>query len=96
MVFQPSNLTDEVLRAVEALKAEGAREVYLFGSRARGDSRPHSDIDVAVSGLPAARFYAAAASASTRAGRTVDMIDLDSRSPFAEYLRSSGELRRVG
>lgn len=37
----------------------GARRLVLFGSRARGDCRPESDIDLAVYGMPAqnrARF----------------------------------------
>jgi predicted nucleotidyltransferase len=31
-----------------ALKAEGVTRLYLFGSRARGDARPDSDLDVLV------------------------------------------------
>jgi uncharacterized protein len=31
-----------------ALEAEGATSLYLFGSRARGDHRPDSDVDVFV------------------------------------------------
>ena len=30
----------------------GARKLVLFGSRARGDNRPRSDIDLAVYGMP--------------------------------------------
>ena len=30
----------------------GARKLVLFGSRARGDNRPRSDIDLAVFGMP--------------------------------------------
>ena len=49
-------MTDElkvsVDRAASALKAVGAKEVYVFGSASKGQMRPDSDIDLAVSGLP--------------------------------------------
>ena len=31
------------------LRAQGVKRLYLFGSRARGDARPDSDLDVLVS-----------------------------------------------
>jgi uncharacterized protein len=39
-----------------ALKAEGATAIYIYGSRARGEERPDSDLDVFVEYDPAARF----------------------------------------
>ena len=35
----------------EAARQHGVRRVWLFGSRARGEHRPKSDIDLAVSGV---------------------------------------------
>ena len=46
-----------IQRAAEELKAAGAREVYVFGSVAKGTSDLGSDLDLAVSGLPPAVFY---------------------------------------
>lgn len=38
------------------LKQEGATEVFLFGSAARGGLHDCSDVDLAVSGLDPAKF----------------------------------------
>jgi uncharacterized protein len=93
-------MTDEmkqlIERAVQALKAAGAREVYLFGSAARGQLRAGSDIDLAVSGLPPERFYRAGSQAEDALGRPLDLIDLDEVTPYTQYLKEESELQRVG
>jgi predicted nucleotidyltransferase len=38
--------------AARILKTAGSREVYVFGSAAKGDVDTANDIDLAVSGLP--------------------------------------------
>jgi len=38
------------------LRREGVAKLYVFGSRARGDARPDSDLDVLVEVAPDARF----------------------------------------
>ena len=51
---------DLLLRTKEAcklLQAFGASAVYLFGSILREDFGRHSDVDIAVSGLPEDRLY---------------------------------------
>ncbi len=83
-------------RAVLALKAAGAREVYLFGSAARGQLREDSDVDLAVSGLPPELFYRAGGQAEDVLGRPLDLIDLDEITPFTQYLKEESELQRVG
>ena len=83
-------------RAAAALKAAGAREVYVFGSACLGELRENSDVDMAVSGLPPAVFFRAMAAAGDALDRPLDLIDLDEDSPFTRYLKRQGELRRVG
>ncbi len=85
-----------VRQAVAALIEAGAREVYLFGSSARRVDRPESDVDLAVVGLPPQSFFRAVGLARRVLKRPVDLVDLDEANPFTDYLKESGELRRVG
>ena len=91
-----NDLKQLIERAVVALKAAGAREVYLFGSAARGQMCEDSDIDLAVSGLPPELFYRAGAAAEDALGRSLDLVDLDEITPFTQYLKEESELQRVG
>lgn len=89
-------IESRIEEAAAALKAAGAREVYLFGSAAKGKLRENSDIDLAISGLPPEVFFHAMGRASRAVGRPVDLVDLDEDNPFTRYLKEEGELRRVG
>ena len=69
----PEPITD-LLRSVEGVKA-----AWLFGSVARGQSRPDSDLDVAVLGsrpLSAGTKKRLMEQLARRCGRPVDLIDL--------------------
>jgi predicted nucleotidyltransferase len=81
------DLKEEIGKAAAALRAAGAREVYLFGSAARGNLRENSDIDMAVSGLPPKRFFHAMGEVSRIFNRSLDLIDLDEDNPFTRYLK---------
>jgi len=93
-------MTDEMRKLIEkaavALKEAGAREVYLFGSQARGDIHEESDIDLAVSGLPPDKYFKAMGDAGDILRRPIDLIDLDEVNPFTRYLIEEKELRRIG
>lgn len=86
----------QIQRATAVLKAAGAREVYVFGSAASEKMRTDSDVDIAVSGLPPEVFFRAMSDAERALGRPLDLIDLDEDNPFTRYLKSEGELLRVG
>lgn len=48
-----SNLADLYQRLSMLAAKYGAKKLILFGSRARGDHHPRSDIDLAIYGMPA-------------------------------------------
>ena len=93
-------MTEEIKGSIErvasALKAVGAKDLYVFGSASKGQMRPNSDVDLAVSGLPPEVFFRAMGIASRALGRQVDLVDLDEDNPFTEYLKHHQELVRVG
>jgi uncharacterized protein len=84
-----------VMAAANLLRSLGATQVFIFGSAARGELRPDSDVDLAVTGLPAQVYFSAISKASDLLGRPVDLVDLDDPTPLVRYLLGSGELVRV-
>jgi len=74
----------------------GATKVILFGSRARGDARLGSDIDLAAEGIPPEVFFAAGAALERAAkGFSVDLVPLESATPYLlECIDREGRLLR--
>jgi len=92
---------DEAVRrdlalATKILKEGGASEVYVFGSALADEMRPGSDLDLAVRGIPPERYFRVGGQVMLAVSRPVDIIDLDSPTPFTEFLIRKGKLRRVG
>lgn len=70
----------------------GVLEAYLFGSVARGEARPGSDVDIAVAGCPPAMFYQLAAKLERTLALPLDLINLDvAPRDFAEPIRALGQ-----
>ncbi|MCE5325005.1 MAG: nucleotidyltransferase domain-containing protein [Planctomycetaceae bacterium] len=84
-----------LVEAAQALKDLGATAVYVFGSTTRGHQRKHSDVDLAVEGLPPTVFFKAIARTSRILGRPVDLVDLDKDDEFTGHLRRSGDLKNL-
>jgi len=84
-----------IRRAAEILKAEGAREVYLFGSEVDGTPGKGLDVDLAVTGLPPTCYYHVVGLLLAVIRRPLDLVDLDESTPFTEYLKVKGNLQRV-
>ncbi len=95
LAMNKNESSDLIRKAAEKLKSFGAKEVYVFGSAAEGKMRADSDIDMAVSGLPAEAFFEAMGEASAILGGPLDLISLDWGGPFVEHLRRKGRLKRV-
>jgi len=93
MDTQTQQLLDKV---AVLLKKAGAQDVFIFGSATKDTFTKTSDIDLAVSGLPAQVFFRVLGQIEDILKRPVDLIDLDEQTPFTKYLREEGELQRVG
>jgi predicted nucleotidyltransferase len=89
-------LKERIAKAAEALRREGAQEVYVFGSAATGHLREGGDVDLAVSGLPPRRYLDALGEAIDILQAPVDLLDLDQDNPFSQHLKEERELVRVG
>ncbi len=94
----PTTLSEKeaVLAVANLLRSMGASQVFVFGSLVKGELPPDSDIDLAVSGLPANVYFSAISRASDILGRPVDLLDLDDDTPLVRHLLGGGELVRVG
>lgn len=91
----PESHAGDVARAIKILQKTGCSEVYIFGSLARGESGPHSDIDIAVKGLPAALFYKTGAAMLMELEHPFDLVSLDDAGSFRSFLESHEVFIRV-
>lgn len=86
---------EELERAIDILVQQGAAEIYLFGSMARGESGPYADWDIAVRGPLKERFFKALGLLLRHLERETDLINLDEGSPFSKYVTGKKELLRI-
>lgn len=89
------DIASVLANAARILREEGASEVYVFGSFARGSVGPDSDLDLAVAGLPEGRILIAMNRLLAELGRLSDLVQAEREPEFMTYLRSTGAIRRV-
>ena len=73
----------------EIARRYGVGRVLLFGSSATDQSEAH-DIDLAVEGLAASRFFSFYAELMFGLSKPVDLVDLARKSRFTEMIRRDG------
>ena len=94
MIF-PETYQKDIDTAIGILKEEGCSEVYIFGSVASGESNENSDIDIAVKGIKAEKFFKIYAKLSNALEHQVDLIDISSDKRFAKHIFKTGKITRV-
>lgn len=93
----PYEYQEDIKKATKILKENGAKEVFIFGSIANGKFNENSDIDIAVKGLCAEKFYKVASILMFELQNEFDLIDLDDKeNRFSQMLLNVGGLLKVG
>ena len=93
----PHSYQEDIKKATQILKENGAKEVFIFGSIANGKFNENSDIDIAVKGLNEKDFYKVASMLMFELKNEFDLIDLDDKqNRFSQMLLTVGGLLKVG
>lgn len=93
----PFSYQEDIKKAIQILKNNGAKEVFIFGSIANGKFNENSDIDIAVKGLNENEFYKVASILMFELENKFDLIDLDDKeNRFSQMLLNIGGLLKVG
>jgi predicted nucleotidyltransferase len=92
----PQKYRKDIETAVNLLKGEGCRSIYLFGSLVTGKSRGESDIDIGIKGLPQGKFFETCARVYFAMDNDIDIVDFDNNAGFYDLLRRQGEVVEIG
>lgn len=82
---------DQIDRAVEVARRYGATRVLLFGS-ALDHPETARDLDLAVDGIPGWDFFRMAAEIDRALRVPIDVIPMDSDTPFIRHIRERGRV----
>lgn len=92
----PEKYLNDIQKAVDILKKEGCTEIFIFGSLVKLVYDGRSDIDIAVKGLPANRYFKVVGKLELELDTSIDVVDLDEEeNNFVKLLKEKGELVRV-
>lgn len=86
----------EIRQSYDFLKANGAKEVFLFGSRYDGTFSANSDLDLGVKGFPPENYFSAIVDLEYSTKLRIDLVDFDSQSDFYEHLVKHNAVVKLG
>lgn len=92
----PAAFQEDIQRAVKILKESGCTDIYLFGSISRGKISGSSDIDIAMRGCPQGKFFSLLGKLIMVLNHSIDLVNLDNKDAFSQYLEKEGVLVRIG
>jgi predicted nucleotidyltransferase len=89
----PADLLKDIKQAESILLNHGALKNILYGSLARGDYRPVSDIDLCVEGMPDENYFRAVAECLMTIQRPISILDFqDTYGYFSERILREGRI----
>ena len=88
----PPSYKEDIEKAIEILKNEGCKDIYLFGSLTKGNIKDGSDIDLAIKGCPSGKYFNLIGRLMVELDHSVDLVNLDKDEDFASFLDKEGEL----
>ena len=92
----PYSYQEDIKKLIQILKDNGATEIFIFGSIAKGNINENSDIDIAIKGINAKDFYRVASILMFELENKFDLIDLDDKeNRFSQMLLKVGGLLRI-
>jgi len=92
----PDTYKKDIQKAVEILKNEGCKKIYLFGSLVTGENHDNSDIDIGIEGLPPNKFFSVYGKLGIHMNNAIDLVDFDFSKDFFEIVKKHKEIIEIG
>jgi len=92
----PDTYKKDIQIAVEILKNEGCKNIYLFGSLVTGNFNESSDIDIGIAGLPPEKFFSTYSKLGIQMNNLIDLVDFDFSKDFFEIVKKNKEIIKIG
>ncbi len=89
----PADFTQDLAMIEQILLEYGAKKIILYGSLARDDYHPDSDIDICVQGLPNKHYFRALAECLMKTTHRMSIVDFkNTHGYFRERIIREGRL----